>query len=105
MDELVKLDARRCAHSLVPTRDVFAVGFAVSPPVPHPVRVIIERRDECQWRVVDDGDLTGATLEVRERARSLAAAVVIGANLVGTLMTELDVQRDVRWIRVTGVTS
>lgn len=98
---MVKPSRHGGTRDLVCRADVAAVGFAVSPPGIQTLRVTIVRQRNGEWRVVDDSDLRGMTSRLRRRAISMSAAVICGANLFGTLVTEVKVDDEVRWVRVT----
>lgn len=88
-------------RDLVRRADVAAAGFAVSPPGCTTLRVVITRRCNGDWTVVDDSELQGLPGPSRERAISTSAAVICGANLFGILVTELAIDDEVRWVRVS----
>ena len=90
----------RCGRGLVRQADVAAVGFAVAPPGSETVRLTISRRRNGNWNVIDDSDLRAIPARLRQRAISLSAAVICGANLFGTLVTELEIRDEVRWVGV-----
>ena len=65
------------------------------------MRLTIARRRNGKWKVVDDSDLRGISERLRQRAISMSAAVICGANLFGNLVTELEIKDEIRWVRVS----
>lgn len=86
----------RCVH--VERADVAAAGFATAPPGEGLVRVVIERRVDGTWSVLDEHDLRELSATVRRQCRSLAVAVLAGANIVGPTVTALRILDEVCWV-------
>ena len=101
LEPLVKRPRQRSTRDLVRRADVAAVGFAVSLPGSGTIRLTITRQRNGKWRVVSDSELRGVPEELRQRAISLSAAVICGANLFGNLVTELDIKDEVRWVSIS----
>ncbi len=78
--------------------DVAAAGFATAPPGEGMVRLVIERRRDGMWSVLDGDELEGLMPPVRERCHVLAVAVLAGANVVGTTVTSLRILDEVCWV-------
>lgn len=96
---------RRAHHrrirDVVRPNDVAAAGFAVSLRATATTRLIISRERSGEWRVVDDSDFRAIPEQLLYKAISISAAVISGANLSGTLVTELAIDDDVRWVKVS----
>ena len=69
------------------------------------MRLIIVRERSGEWKVVDDSDLRGIREELLQKAVSISAAVICGANLWGSLVTELEIDVEVRWVGVSQLES
>ena len=84
---------------LVEPADVAAVGFAVARGGAN-AKVTIERRRDGTWRVRHVAGPTSWSERLRDQAISMSAAVICGADLVGSFVTEVVVDIDVWWVSV-----
>ena len=98
---MVRRPRHLTTRDLVRRCDVAAVGFAVSVAESTAIRVAIARQRNGEWSVVDDSGLHGLPEAARQSAISISAAVICGANLFGLLVTELEIDDEVRWVRVS----
>ena len=85
---------------LVDTADVEAAGFRVSTASRSSRRVVLHRRADGCWNVVDKSDLADLPADAQRAGISLAAAVVGGVGVVGRSVTLLEFDRDMRWCGV-----
>lgn len=96
--ERVEMNRSRRRHVRVERADVAAAGFPTAPPGEGIVRLVIERRLDGTWSVLDEHDLTELAAPVQRQCRSLAVAVLAGANVVGPTVTSLRVLDEVCWV-------
>jgi hypothetical protein len=74
---------------LVDVSNVAAVGYPVANQRDATSSIVIHRSIDGRWSIIDDGDLDHVPEHLRERARSMAVAVVSGVNATGPTVTRV----------------
>ena len=87
-------------HALVDRLDVEAAGFPVGGAAGRGRQVVLHRRSDGYWMVVDRRELEGLSEAMQHEAIALAAAVAGGIDVVGRVVTEIAVEDGPRWIGV-----
>ena len=82
---------------LVDIKDVDAAGFPVARTSGPGRRIVLHRRGDGFWTVVDSSEIGDLSDIAQERAIALAAAVVGGLDLTGRTVTQIDVEGGLRW--------
>jgi|APCry1669190156_1035279.scaffolds.fasta_scaffold24438_2 hypothetical protein len=88
---------RQRRHELIDRGEVREAGFLVGSPTGATRHVVLHRRRNGCWHVVDRSELADLPADRQREAISLAVAVVGGLDVIGRTVTAIEVGDDLRW--------